>query len=154
MIGDFEGFYRVHRDLVAHALAITLNDRDLGCEAADEAMVRALERWNSVSGYANPAGWVYRVGLNWARTRMRVRRRETLEVAPEPFSVPEEVGDPAVARVLAELPVTHRAVVVLRYFADWTLEEIGEALHIPLGTVKSRLHRAHQRLAKSLEVTR
>jgi DNA-directed RNA polymerase specialized sigma24 family protein len=43
-------------------------------------------------------------------------------------------------------------VVVLRYFMDWSLEDIAAGLRIPVGTVKSRLNRAHAKLAELLEV--
>ncbi len=52
------------------------------------------------------------------------------------------------------LALEFRAVVVLRYFFDWQLDEIAVALDVPLGTVKSRLNRAHQRLAPALEELR
>jgi RNA polymerase sigma factor (sigma-70 family) len=147
----FDTFYRSRRDDVARALALTLRNATLGSEAADEAMVRALERWGSVERMGNPSGWVYRVGLNWARSRLRRRDRETLGDPPdiERFM---PAADLDVARALAELPVTHRAVVVLRYFMDWSLEDIAAGLKIPVGTVKSRLNRAHAKLAELLEV--
>jgi len=147
----FDTFYRSRRDDVARALALTLRNATLGSEAADEAMVRALERWGSVKRMGNPSGWVYRVGLNWARSRLRRRDRETLGDPPdiERFM---PAADLDVARALAELPLTHRAVVVLRYFMDWSLEDIAAGLRIPVGTVKSRLNRAHAKLAELLEV--
>jgi len=147
----FDAFYRARRDDVARALSLTLQDGVLGGEAADEAMVRALERWGSVERMENPSGWVYRVGLNWARSRLRLRHREALGDPPD-FERFMPVADLDVARALGELPLTHRAVVVLRYFMDWSLEDIAAGLRIPVGTVKSRLNRAHAKLAELLEV--
>ena len=57
LVDSFEEFYRVARDDVARALVLTLGDRDLGVEAADEAMVRAFQRWPRVGAYESPAGW-------------------------------------------------------------------------------------------------
>jgi len=73
---DFEAFYRAHADTVRRALAVTLGDAHVAAEATDEAMTRALARWRRVSGHDSPAGWVYRVGLNWAISRWRRLRRE------------------------------------------------------------------------------
>jgi RNA polymerase sigma factor (sigma-70 family) len=137
----FEAFWAAHRGPLYRSLALTLGDRDLAGEAVDEAMARAFERWAAVSAYANPAGWVYRVGLNWATSVLRRRRRRPVwhghEGGLEPL-----VEDPVIAAAVAALPVTQRAVVMLRFSLDWTVDEIAEALGVPSGTVKSRLHRA------------
>ena len=68
---QFHDFYRATRDRVGRALALTLRDGDLAAECVDEAMARAYQRWSSVQTMDNPAGWVYRVGLNVARSRLR-----------------------------------------------------------------------------------
>lgn len=149
---DFDAFYRSRRDDIARALSLTLRNASLGGEAADEAMVRALERWGSVERMANPSGWVYRVGLNWARSRLRRHRREVLGDPPDARWLSLPTVDVDVDRALAELPTSHRAVVVLRHFLDWSLEDIAAGLRIPVGTVKSRLNRAHSKLADLLEV--
>ncbi len=150
---DFDGFYRASYPQVARALTATLGDRHLGAEAADEAMARCYAHWSSVSGYDNPGGWVYRVGLNWARSvRRKLGRRPP---APDRYydEMPE-VGDPAVTRALADLDVRLRAVVVCRFLLDWSTAETAEALGIREGTVKSRTHRALRRLEATLEDAR
>ena len=53
---------------------------------------------------------------------------------------------------LAALPAKLRDVVILRFFNDLTLQEIGRVLHLPVGTVKSRLNRALQGLREKGEV--
>ncbi|MGH8937041.1 MAG: RNA polymerase sigma factor [Acidimicrobiia bacterium] len=146
----FDDYYHLHHDRVFRALALTVNDADLAAEATDEAMARTYQHWRSVSGYANPAGWIYRVGLNWARSRFRRRRREVGGLAIDaPVWDPEPL-DPAVARAIDSLPLPSRSVIVLRFFVDWSLEAIAEGLGVPVGTVKSRLHRALRRLEESL----
>jgi RNA polymerase sigma-70 factor (ECF subfamily) len=147
----FDEFYATHYDQVARALALTLGDADLGTEAADEAMVRAYQRWNHVRTYASPGGWAYRVGLNWARSVLRRRRRgERLPLYAAPPAGAPVVGEPAVAAALAELGVDQRAVVVCRYLLDWSVEETAAALGVRPGTVQSRLHRAVQQLQSRL----
>ena len=73
---NFDTFYAAHRDQIARALSLSLRNPDLGAEAADEAFVRACQRWAEVSTFTNPQGWVYRVGMNWARSWLRRARRE------------------------------------------------------------------------------
>jgi RNA polymerase sigma-70 factor (ECF subfamily) len=147
----FEDFYRIQREPVFRALALTLRDRELAGEAVDEAMARAYQHWRSVSGYDNQPGWAYTVGLNWARTRMRMRKREIITDTVPDRAVEIHLPRPELDRVLAQLDLRSRAVVVLRYYLDWSYEDIAAALRIPLGTVKSRLHRALAAIKEQLE---
>ena len=148
----FHDFYSGSRDRVGRALAVTLGDADLATESVDEAMARAYQHWSSVSRMDNPSGWVYRVGLNLARSRIRKltrrRRQPSGGVAAE---VPEpDVIEPAILRALRALPVDHRSVVVCRLLLGWSEAETARALGIRPGTAKSRLHRATTTLAEQL----
>lgn len=134
---SFDVFYASTYQDVARALSITLGDAGWGREAADEAMTRAFDRWNDIAEYDNPAGWVYRVGLNWARSWHRKLNRR-LPWSTEPVALPP-TADTALDEALAELDVKYRAVVVCRYLLDWSTEETARALDLPTGTVKSRL---------------
>jgi RNA polymerase sigma-70 factor (sigma-E family) len=151
----FTRFYPATYDEVYRALALTLRDPELTADAVQEAYARALARWDEVSTYANPAGWVYRVALNWARSRIRRRGRELLTRHTPERAAPDlpPPADPEVARALRGLPVEQRAVVVLRLCLDWSVEEVAMALDVSPGTVKSRLSRALARLRDRLEVT-
>lgn len=149
----FSEFYEHHRASVFAALTATLGDPDLAADATDEAMTRAYARWGQVSHFANPSGWVYRVGLNWARgllRRHRLHRAKRHLLATEDATNPA-VRDPELAAALASLSLEHRAVVVLRHLLDWSVEQTADALDIPEGTVKSRLSRALDQLASALD---
>lgn len=148
---SFESFYRSQRAPVLRALALTLGNHDLAADATDEAMARAFQHWKSVEGFDNQAGWVYRVGLNWARSRLRKRRRELLsDSLPQP-SVEVHFRDTDLDRAVRDLPLDTRAVVILRHYLDWSTDEVARALGIRPGTVKSRLHRALTDLRNHLE---
>lgn len=149
----FEDFYRAYRTRLVRALVLSLGDLDLGVEAADEAMVRAYRRWRTVRTYRNPMGWVYTVGVNWGRSRLRRRRRERpgLENVEATPTAGPDVG---VRDALAALPLDQRTVVVLRYYLGLSNTETAQALGIAAGTVKSRLSRALDRLGHSLGVER
>jgi len=137
----FTSFYEDRYTEIGRALAFTLGDTALAAEATDEAMARAFARWSTVQRYDNPSGWVYRVGLNWARSvHRRAARRLPLRGRDEVVQPP--VADPAISRALGDLDVRLRAVVVCRCLLDWSVEETAHALGIKSGTVKSRLHRA------------
>ena len=141
---SFEAFYLAHRDEIGRCLAVTVGDTALGFEAADEAMARAFERWADVADGPNPSGWVYRTGLNWARSWLRRRRRSRVKapLLARADAVDAPLVDTDLADALAGLSDDHRAVVVLRYFYDWSVDQTAEALEISPGTVKSRLSRA------------
>lgn len=147
---DFEMFYRAEMMSVYRALAATLRDRELAEEATAESMTRCYQHWGKVSGYDNPAGWCYRVGLNWAISRLRRRRLLPFDrsqaVAPEP-----DVFDPTLEKALRDLDVSHRAVIVLRYLWDLPQADIAKALGIPVGTVKSRINRGLTHLREVIE---
>lgn len=151
----FASFYRGAYDEVYRALALTLRDPQLTADAVQEALARAYARWDEVSEFSNPVGWVYRVALNWARSGLRRRMREVLVGRPHQGLASEmpEPADPAVVRALRGLPVGQRAVVVLRLYLDWSVEEVATALDVPTGTVKSRQARAVARLREHLEVS-
>ena len=148
----FHDFYSGSRDRIGRALAVTLGDADLAAESVDEAMARAYQRWSSVSQMDNPAGWVYRVGLNVARSRIRrLTRRRRLPASDALAEVPEpDVIEPTILRALRALPVDHRSVVVCRLLLGWSEAETAQALGIRPGTAKSRLHRATTNLAEQL----
>jgi RNA polymerase sigma factor (sigma-70 family) len=148
---SFEDFYRTNRTSIGRALAMTLRDTALAAEAIDEAMARAYQRWTHVSQLENPGGWVYRVALNWSRSVLRrLTRPAPTWVAPATTSPAPVVQDPAVDRALATLTVDQRAVVVCRLLLNLSEAHTADALGIKPGTVKSRLHRALQRLTPLL----
>lgn len=137
---SFDEFYERHRLELYRAVAFAVGDPDLASEAVDEAFTRAAGDWSKVGGYQVPAGWVYRVAVNWARSVLRRNRyRHRLPIAD---SSVDDLPDVDVLHEVARLPHRQRVVVVARYYLDWSLADIAAALDVPTGTVKSRLNRA------------
>jgi RNA polymerase sigma-70 factor (ECF subfamily) len=148
---DFDGFFARHHAEMVRALSLTLGDVEFGRDAAAEGFARALQRWSTVSAYENPSGWVYRVGLNWARSRRRKSRRERVGLivdGPAPSVTPR---DAALIEALRQLSLDHRTVVVGKFYLDWSEAQLAAALDIAPGTVKSRLSRALTQLAALME---
>ncbi len=145
----FATFYEEHYSTIARGLSITLGDQSWGREATDEAMTRAYDKWDEVAGYRNPQGWVYRVGLNYARSWHR-RLNRKLPWTAEQVALPD-TPDVALEEALRDLDIKYRSVVVCRYLLDWTTEQTAEALDLASGTVKSRLSVGLERLRNSLE---
>jgi RNA polymerase sigma-70 factor (ECF subfamily) len=147
----FEVFYREQRVPIARALALTLRDTQLAAEAVDEAMARAYQRWHRVQALDNPGGWVYRVGLNWARSILRrSRRRPPVWMTSGSANGEPDAVDPIIDRALARLSVEQRAVVVCRLLIGYSEAQTADALGLRPGTVKSRLARATARLQSLL----
>ncbi len=113
--------------------------------------MRWTRRW------PGPAGWVYRVAVNWATSRWRKLRHEAslpadlagrAELAStEPTSA---VGSPAI-EALRRLPADQRRVIACRVLLDLDTATTAQALGIAEGTVKSRLARGLAALRDHLE---
>lgn len=159
--GDFESFFKARYEAMERALVVAVASVELGRDATAEGFTRAFERWSDVSGYGNPAGWVFRVGLNWARSHQRKRQREVRLVDGVADGVARhlEGADAAavsddrmvVLEAVALLSDEHREVIVARWLLDLGEAEAAEALSIRVGTVKSRASRAMARLAELVE---
>jgi RNA polymerase sigma factor (sigma-70 family) len=149
-VQSFEAFYGEHRDRIARSLALTLHDGDLAAECADEAMLRAYSRWNRVWQLDNPAGWVYRVGLNCARSTLRRRSGPVRVLFDRDDDMLVEPADRELRDALVALDLDRRAVVVCRFYLGMSVEDTAVALRVRPGTVKSRLHRALRDLESAL----
>ncbi len=102
--------------------------------------------------------WAFRIAhgksVDWVRKQQRRRRLdEHLEAQSDtPDSTPlEDPRGEALAQALKMLPTEGRALISLYYFEGLTIGEIAEALGIPVGTVKSRLHHCRIQLRRTME---
>lgn len=150
---DFDTWYRTEYSRVVNALTLLTGDQQVSVDAASEAFVRALAKWDRVSAMERPGGWLYKVALNDARKRLRRAARDrttavNLDWAP-PVVQPVE-PDHLLWNAVAQLPDRTRSVVVLRYVADLTEPAIATALGVKRGTVATTLRRAHETLADQL----
>ena len=130
---------------------------EVGREAAAEALARAWQRWDRVSGMANPAGYVFAIGRNAARRRLRRDRRgRVLERAQAHADVtgPAPVGEPRLAGALDRLSERQRAAVLLVHGHGYTLPEAATAMGCSPSTVRNHLERGIARLRADLGVNR
>ncbi|GIH11393.1 hypothetical protein Rhe02_94600 [Rhizocola hellebori] len=151
--GSFADFYSLQFSRIATQIYAYLGDHAEAQDIAQEAFVRAFDRWAVVSAYDEPFAWVRRVAWNLATSRMRrvkvtlgylSRQRE--EHTPEPS--PDRV---ALIQALAKLPDKHRLAVVLHYLANMTTAEIAKQESVADGTVRSWLSRGRAQLAGCFE---
>lgn len=139
---------------VVGAMALYTGDRRAAEDLAQEAFVRLCQHWERVEVMAAPGAWVHRVALNLARSRGRrlgAEHRAMTRVGARPAPAPDgSSADPDHARAAATdiqvallaLPTRERSVVVLRFFADLSVDDTATALGLPAGTVKSTTRRA------------
>ena len=128
-------------------------------DAAQEAFIRAWRELPSLRDAAAWPAWLRRISVHVAldasrRNRLRVVKLGLLRpVGSTDHPVPE-TDQAELETAFARLSVDDRAVLVLRYYVDLEVPDIANALGIPLGTAKSRLHRALARLRTDMEAQR
>lgn len=144
---DFEAWYRAEHPALLASLTLMSGEPDLAREVVDEALARALERWDRVSRMASPGGWAYRVAVNCLR---RHKRRATLEDRLHQRQGPDEAVEPTseLWALVRDLPPRQRDVTILRYVADLSQADIAAVLRIKRSTVSSTLTQAHRALGE------
>lgn len=143
----------------AYRLAgVILGDAFEAEDATHDAVVAAWQRFASLRDQDRFEAWFQRILVNTCRDRMRRRRRRPsveLDLARELTGGRDAFGEAedrmVLGAVFERLSVDHRLVIVLRFYADLTVDDIADRLGVPTGTVKSRLHAATQRLQAALE---
>ncbi len=150
---DFETWYRDERTRLVRTLTVACGgDVDLAADAADEAMVRACERWSRVQHMDSPAAWTYRTALNVVRRRYRRRTIEERLLRRVAASDDHQPADQSTElwSVVAELDHRDRAAIALRYVAGLSEAQVAEALGMSTGGASSVLSRARAQLRRAL----
>jgi len=138
---------------VFRASFLITGDRQEAADVTQEAFARAYERWRTVSRAERPGAWVQRVAaylaISWRRRqRLHQRAPQPPGDAPEP-----EVPDQELMAALRALPPAQRAAVVLRHWADLSIEETARALGKRPGTIKALTSQGLANLRRSLTKT-
>jgi RNA polymerase sigma-70 factor (ECF subfamily) len=152
-----------YKGMVFAIISRSAIDRSHIEDLAQEVFIRVYRGLPHFRGDARLSTWICRIALNvCADARQRKPREVSLDAAPAGAPPPAAavVTDPAfadlelrdrVAKAIARLTERSRLVLSMHYFAGRGYEEIAEALHVPLGTVKTHIHRAKQELRVILE---
>ena len=168
--GQTEAFgelVRRHQDrLYPTMLRLTGSSED-ALDLLQDAFLRAFEKLDKFQGESSFYTWVYRIAVNLALSGRRRRRivggfhrpgrDEPLDPADDPIlsdpTLPLERAerDELIQSALNALADDHRAVVVMKEFDGLRYEEIAAILGVPVGTVRSRLHRARLDLRERLK---
>lgn len=151
-----------HQTRVYNVALRVLGNAEDARDATQDAFLTALRKLGSFRGDAAFTTWMHRVTVNACYDLLRRRRRQpVLRLAtdgepepdigpPEPDHADASVGAIDAARALARIPDEFRVVLVLADVQDLPYERIAQILDVPVGTVKSRVHRGRLALARAM----
>ena len=156
-----------HQDRLYASVLGMLGSADAATEAVQDAFVLAWQKLDTFEGHAAFSTWLFRIAVNAAFTHLRKRKRQRIITGsgPQTFEPPDlrPEADPAarlerdeaqqlVRNSLDSLPDDYRIVLILKEMEGYRYDEIAELTGVPIGTVRSRLHRARCELREKLRV--
>lgn len=159
----FSELARASMDRQYAVATLILRDSDRARDAVQESLIAA---WRDIRALRDPdkwEAWLHRLTVRACyrlakkeRRRSRVELHVIAEPKPDPgsnFVLSVEERD-RMERELGRLTVDQRAVMVLHFYADLTLQQAADVLEVPVGTAKSRLHYGLRALRESMVDTR
>jgi RNA polymerase sigma-70 factor (ECF subfamily) len=158
-----------YRDPLTNYLYRFLGDWDECRDAVQDTFVRVFQNRNAYKPIAKFSTWMYTIATNVAKSRLRRRSvvrmlplaRRGVEGEPE-YDVADEstradlqleshLAEERIQHALDALPTKHREVILLRDVQGLSYEEIAGISGLSMGTVKSRINRARQKLQEMLK---
>jgi len=162
--GDEQAFRELverYKNLVFALLSRSAADRSRVEDLAQEVFLRVHRGIPYFRGDAKLTTWIYRIVFNLLAQESEKRRiarevqLDTAVPAHEPKSLDTNMSDlelrDRLEKALARLPANYRLLIAGHYLNDVKYEDLAEALGIPVGTVKTHLHRAKKQLRALLE---
>ena len=137
---------REHPRLVG-TVGYLVGDIELAEDLVQEALLRVVRDWHEVAQLESPGGWAHRVAVNLALSALRKRStRRRIHEQTARWDEQRSEGDLdtalAVRQAVTSLPERQRVIIVLRYYADMSVEDVANVLGCPTGTVKTLTSRA------------
>ena len=154
-----------YQDRLFNSMAHILRSDTDAEDVVQDAFVLAFTKLASFKGNSQFFTWLYRIAYNVAITRMR-RKKPTVSLDGKPDQARLDFADQGpgpearldqheqsqqLHQALLRLSLEHRSILILRELDQLEYEAISEVLDLPIGTVRSRLHRARQHLKEHLE---
>jgi RNA polymerase sigma-70 factor (ECF subfamily) len=161
---------RRYQERLYHSVYRLVENAEDAQDVVQEAFLNAYQSLDGFKGDSLFFTWLYRIAVNTAisfkrkhRVLARTESRTNGEPAMEPLdpsatSRPEHALEQAelgtrVRQALARLSPEHRAVLVMKDMEGHKYETMAEVLQVPIGTIRSRLHRARLELRELLETS-
>jgi len=172
LAGRTEAFGKLvlrYQNRLFRTLVNMLGSHEDARDITQDAFVLAFQKLSTFRGDSAFYSWLFRIAFNASVSHKRKRRHSTtsIEAAREQAGIEppdnRSEGQPShalevqerqvlVRKALAELPDDYRTVLVLKEMEDRKYEEIAEIVGCPIGTVRSRIHRARQELREKLRI--
>jgi RNA polymerase sigma-70 factor (ECF subfamily) len=162
--GAFQELVDRYKDLVFALIARTVQDRSRAEDLAQEVFMRVHRGLPYFRGEARLSTWIYRIVSNvCVQEHSKTPRTVSLDALAEeparstalPSARDRRFGDlelrDRLEKAIARLPANYRLLIAGHYLQGIQYEDLAEALDLPLGTVKTQLHRAKQQLRRLLE---
>ncbi len=162
----FGHLIRKYQDRLFNGMVHILRSEPEAEDVVQDAFVLAFTKLESFKGNSAFFTWLYRIGYNVAITRIR-RRKTTVSIEGKEetgrLDFPDSGPNPTdriekqelalqLNQAMGRLSDEHRAILVLREMDELDYDAISEILDLPIGTVRSRLHRARAQLREQLEL--
>lgn len=165
----FEDVVKIFQNRIYHHCFRMIGNAYEAEDLAQEAFIRAYMNISSFDHHRKFSTWLYRIATNLTIDRLRKRKPDyyldaeikgteglnmysqlqTNERLPEEEVESLELQN-HIHQEIASLPPLYRSIIILRYLEEFSLKEISEIMDIPLGTVKTRIHRGREALRKKL----
>jgi len=153
---EFELFWRQTTGRVRSYLRWACgNEADVD-DVLQECYMRALRGWDGYSGRGSREAWLFgiakRANIDWYRRQKRHVSRSLEQVGEEALAVePREIEGPVgIEQMIKGLKPEQQEILYLRFAGGLSYEEITQAVGVPVGTVRSRLHRGLKELKKGI----
>ena len=157
-----------HQDRLFHSLVSMLKSREDALDIAQSALLQAHRKLDTFRGDSAFYSWLYRIAMNLALSWLRKQKSGSVSIDAlhdeSGFEVVSEDRDSqplasllreehrrVVRETLAELPDEFRIVLVMKEFEGLRYDEIASLTEVPIGTVRSRIHRGRGELAQRLK---
>jgi RNA polymerase sigma-70 factor, ECF subfamily len=161
LAGDREAFRVLldrHQRVVYNLAYHILGDRSEAEDAAQEAFMKAYMALGTFRRESSFKSWLCQITNRLCIDKLRARKTQPKQVALDEVMEPAEperaeaiITQEEIQQALAKLPAHLKSVLILRHIEDLSYEEISAALEIPIGTVKTHLHRGRSALKAELE---
>lgn len=158
-VSAFDELVRAHEDRVLAICLRMMRDREAALDAVQETFLTVFRKADRFQAKAAFSTWLYRVAVNTCYDQLRKAKRRKADPLPDTADPADpRSGDllasaelrPDIETALEQLPTEFRAAVVLVDLEGLALEQAGDILDVPVGTIKSRVFRGRRLLAESL----
>lgn len=145
-------------DMVIRLAYTYVKQKQIAEDISQEVFISCYQNLGKFNNQSSYKTWLYRITINkckdylksWNKRKVIPVDHSNMENIMTHFVVENVDLDRELFWLVMKLPIKHREVIILHYYEDQSIKEISEIIHINESTVKTRIHRARQKLKKTL----